>query len=69
MQITLTKIDSMKRCAKRELNKRKIFYPKWIEQGKMTQEKADFEIQGMQEIVEYFEYLQLHTTPEQQTLF
>lgn len=69
MQITLTKIDSMKRCAKRELNKRKSFYPKWIEQGKMTQEKADFEIQGMQEIVEYFEYLQLHTTPEQQTLF
>ena len=69
MQITLTKIDSMKRCAKRELNKRKSFYPKWIEQGKMTQEIADFEIQGMQEIVEYFEYLQLHTTPEQQTLF
>jgi len=69
MQITLTKIDSMKRCAKRELNKRKSFYPKWIEQGKMTQEKADFEIQGMQEIVEYFEYLQLHSTPEQQTLF
>lgn len=59
----------MKRCAKRELDKRKSFYPKWVAQGKMTQEKADFEIQGMSEILEYFEYLQIRQSPEQQSLF
>ena len=69
MQLTLSKIDNMRRCAKRELDKRKNFYPKWVAAGKMTQEKADFEIQGMSEILEYFEYLQIHQSPEQQTLF
>lgn len=59
----------MRRCAKRELDKRKNFYPKWVAQGKMTQEKADFEIQSMQEILDYFEYLQIHQSPEQQSLF
>ena len=67
--ITLSQIDSMRRCAKRELEKRKNFYPKWIAQGKMTQEKADFEIQGMQEIVDYFDWLQIHSVPEQTKLF
>lgn len=69
MILTLSKIDNMRRCAKRELDKRKNFYPKWVAQGKMTQEKADFEIQSMQEILDYFEYLQIHQSPEQQSLF
>ena len=69
MQLTLSKIDNMRRCAKRELDKRKSFYPKWVASGKMTQEKADFEIQSMQEILDYFEYLQIHQGPEQQSLF
>lgn len=69
MQITNADIDEMRRCAKRELNKRLNFYPKWIASGKMTQEKADFEISGMKKICDYFDYLQIHSAPEQQTLF
>ncbi len=69
MQVTKNDIDEMRRCALRELNKRKNFYPKWIASGKMTQEKADFEIQGMQKIVDYFNWLDIHTGPEQQNLF
>lgn len=69
MNITQTKIDSMRRTAKRELDKRKYFYPKLIESGKLSQEKADFELQGMQEIVEYFDWLMIHTEPEQGKLF
>ena len=66
---TLSTIDAMRRTALRELEKRKKFYPKWIEAGRMTQQHADFEIQSMKEIVDYFNWLQIHTEPEQQTLF
>lgn len=69
MQLTSTDIDTMKRCAKRELDKRENFYPKWIAAGKMTQEKADFEIEGMKKIYEYFCWLQTHQEPAQQALF
>lgn len=69
MQLTQTDIDEMRRCAKRELNKRINFYPKWIAAGRMTQEKADFEIAGMKKICDYFDYMQIHAKPEQQTLF
>jgi len=69
MQLTSTDIDTMKRCAKRELDKRENFYPKWIAAGKMTQEKADFEIEGMKKIYEYFCWLQIHAGAEQQKLF
>lgn len=69
MKITLSKIDSMRRTAIRELEKRKSFYPKMIEKGTLTQAKADFELNAMQEIVDYFNYLQIHAVPEQQTLF
>ena len=66
---TPSEIDQMRRCAKRELDKRKWFYPNWIAKGKITQEKADFEIEGMEKIVNYFAWLQIHTTPQQQKLF
>lgn len=68
-QTTKTDIDLMLRCAKRELNKRQWFYPKWIKSGKITQEQADFEILGMQKIVKHFEFLQIYGMPEQQKLF
>lgn len=70
MNITANDIDEMKRCAKRELDKRKNFYPKWVASGKMTQEKADFETSGMEKIFNYFCYLQIHSSQAtQQTLF
>lgn len=67
--LTMSQIDSMRRTALRELDKRRNFYPRWIQAGKMTQGKADYEIKAMQEIVDYFNWLQIHATPEQQTLF
>ena len=69
INFTRADFDEMRRCAKRELNKRINFYPKWIAAGKMTQEKADFEIAGMKKICDYFDYMQIHAKPEQQTLF
>jgi hypothetical protein len=36
--------------AERELKMRRRVYPRWIEQGKLTQEKADREIELMAEI-------------------
>ena len=69
LKYTSSDFDEMRRCAKRELNKRINFYPKWIESGKMTQEKADFEIEGMKKICDYFDYMQIHAEPEQQSLF
>ena len=35
----------------------------------MTQQQADFEIEGMRKIVDYFNWLDIHTGPEQQNLF
>ena len=67
--LKLSQVDTMRRTALRELNKRKNFYPRWIAAGKMTQQQADIEVQAMQDIVDYFNWLQIHTTPEQQTLF
>lgn len=61
--------DEMRRCAKRELDKRLAFYPKWISSGKMTQEKADFEIAGMKKIYDYFTDKLSNVTPEQTSLF
>lgn len=69
MQPSQTDIDEMRRCAKRELDKRMSFYPKWIAAGKMTQAKADFEIAGMKKIYEYFDNLQRNIEPEQTSLF
>lgn len=39
-------------CAKRELAMRKKVYPRWVEAGLMTQQKADQEIACMSAIVE-----------------
>ena len=65
MQVTNNEIDVMRRCAKREYDKRKRFYPKWVASGKMTQEKADFELEGMKMICDYFDWLQITKGPEQ----
>ena len=69
MKLSNADIDEMRRCAKREYGKRLNFYPKWVAAGKMTQAQADFELGGMKKICDYFDWLQIHATPEQQTLF
>lgn len=39
-------------CATRELSMRKKVYPRWVEQGRMTQQQADKEIACMAAIAE-----------------
>ncbi len=68
MQLTLDQIEKYRSCLKRELNKRKYFYPKWIEEGKMAQKKANDEIETMEQILNYFNWLQIHTAPQQMKL-
>ena len=38
-------------CAQRELKMRRDIYPRWVEQGRMSQAKADFEIACMEAIL------------------
>lgn len=66
---TKTDFDTMRRCAIRELNFRIKVYPKLINKGKMSEAEADFEIETMKKIKDYFDYLQIHAAPEQQKLF
>jgi len=35
------------KCVKREIEKRKSFYPKWVAAGKLTQQEADYQIEAM----------------------
>lgn len=33
---------------RREISKRKSFYPRWVVEGKMTQQEADYQIEAME---------------------
>ncbi len=68
MVLTKNQIDDFRRCINRELGFRKKVYPKWVAAGKMKQEQADFELKVMSEMKNYFDYLQIHTEPEQMKL-
>jgi len=50
--VTQIPLEEQVRCAERELEKRKNFYPKWVSEGRMNQLKADREIAAMTAIVE-----------------
>lgn len=45
-------IDDMIKCVEREIGMRMRVYPRWIEQHKMSIEKADLEIRTMQEVLD-----------------
>jgi aconitase B len=45
-------LEEQVRCAERELEKRKKFYPKWVAERGMNQLKADHEIACMAAVVE-----------------
>ena len=45
-------IDSKISCVKRELKRRKKFYPAMVKDGKFDQEFADLEIHAMQKVLE-----------------
>ena len=61
----IEQIKKFKNCIGRELGMRKNVYPKWVNSGRMKQETADFEINTMSEIYEYFKKLEeLHKSIE-----
>lgn len=45
-------IDDMIKCVEREIGMRMRVYPRWIEQHKMSIEKADSEIRTMQAVLD-----------------
>lgn len=45
-------IDDMIKCVEREIGMRMRVYPRWVEQHKMSIEKADLEIRTMQAVLD-----------------
>lgn len=39
------------KVVRREIGKRKTFYPKWVAEGKMTQQEANYQIELMEYVV------------------
>lgn len=53
----MTPLPQQLACAKRELALRRNVYPKWIDQGRMTQAVANAELDAMAAIVESIQKL------------
>lgn len=51
-QKTIQQLTDELACLERELALRRNVYPKWVATGKMTQEKADYEIAQMAGAIE-----------------
>lgn len=60
----MTTLAEQMKCVKREIEKRKSFYPRWVSEGKMTQHEADYQIETMEYV-----YNTLHAVSEFQTNF
>ena len=54
-QLFAITIDEKIQCLKREISMRKIAYPGWVLRGKLTQVKADREIEVMEAILRDYE--------------
>lgn len=39
------------KVVRREIGKRKSFYPRWVAEGKMTQQEADYQIEAMEYVL------------------
>lgn len=46
-------INEMIECVKREVKMRERVYPRWVSAGKMTQKKADYEIDTMYHVLSF----------------
>ena len=45
-------LDEQIECVRREIGMRRRVYPRWVEIGRITQDKADHEIACMQAVLE-----------------
>jgi hypothetical protein len=53
MSARFVSMDDMIGCANRELMMRKRVYPKWVADGRMSEQKAETEIRFMTAILEH----------------
>lgn len=44
-------IEAQIRCVEREIRMRKRVYPSWVERGRMTQAKAEEELEAMEAVL------------------
>ena len=51
-------LKEQKKIVSREIGMRKIAYPKWVESAKITQEDADYQTHGMQEVLRSLDRLE-----------
>lgn len=47
-----TSLDEQIACVKREIAMRERVYPKWVEKGRMPQDKADHELSAMKAVLQ-----------------
>jgi hypothetical protein len=57
-------IEAQITCVKRELRFRERSYPRWVSEGKMTQQQADHELAHMKAVLATLEKIQAVKTPE-----
>ena len=51
-------IDDQVKCVEREISMRERVYPRWIEAKRMTQKKADQEIEAMRAVLDTLKNIQ-----------
>ena len=51
-------ISEQIKCIKREIGMRKRVYPRWVENGNMTKEKAEHELAAMSAVLETLQSLE-----------
>jgi hypothetical protein len=52
------------KCVRREIAMRMRVYPRWVTDRRMTQQKADYEIEAMQAVAATLEHLVKTTEPD-----
>lgn len=48
----MSTIDEQMACVEREIKMRRRVYPRWVQDGRMTQAKADSEVRAMEAVAE-----------------
>ena len=44
-------ISEQIKCVRREIDYRKRLYPRWVQEGKLTQQEANYQIEAMEYVV------------------
>ena len=54
----MSSLSDQLKCVKREIEKRKNFYPRWVAEGKMTQLETKTQIETMEDVYNTLHALQ-----------